>query len=296
MTIAVPTSGFRTYKWIVSATPGFGTHTTIQSAITAATSGDTILVRDGLYVENFSIKSGISLVAASTDVTIQGKALYTDAGIATVSGFTLTNNADYVVEMTGANNSQLFIESCYFDQTNAGMFHQANSNASSAMWVLTGFMSQVANHNLFDFSGAGVLYLAGLNSTGPTVTTPSTISGSGIMDCYYCALSAPITISGTGNLVMKFTTNLPGIDANAFVFGGTGAGPNQLDHCYLGGQIVINNPNGMTLTQISQVSSQTNVITGTGLANLGMITFFGSGTGVNTSTINKLTTYGGTIV
>lgn len=289
MTIAVPTSAFRTYKWIVSATPGFGTHTTIQSAINSSVSGEAIFVRDGTYTENPVLKAGITLEAASTDVTIVGKCSFSGTGIATISNFSLENNGDYIVEMTGANASQLFIENCYFDQNAHSMLNQANSNASSVMWVFGAFLIQQAGFSLFDFSGAGVLYLEGVNSTGSPQTVASTISGSGQADIYYSALPCPITVLGTGNLAAKYCTFVPGIDANAIVFGGTGAGVNLISECNLAGQLVVNNNNAVRVVNASIQSSQTNAIAGTGTIDSRNVVFTGSSSKIqNTLTVNIL--------
>jgi len=78
---------------------GMLTFTTIQDAIDAATSGDTVAVPSGTYVEDIDMASGIAVVGAGSDETyIVGTVTFTGLSGASLSGFTLY---DYTYVATG---------------------------------------------------------------------------------------------------------------------------------------------------------------------------------------------------
>jgi len=67
--VALGLSWIASAQWIVSK-DGSGTHRGIQSAIDAASPGDTIYVRPGVYDESLEFKNGISLIGSGAEVTI----------------------------------------------------------------------------------------------------------------------------------------------------------------------------------------------------------------------------------
>ncbi len=92
--------------------------TSIQEGLDSATSNDPVLVADGLYNENISLKSGVVLQGAGADATvIEGAggsvvmATNLDA-VATISGFTITGGSGYDIGYGGGiycENSLLVI-------------------------------------------------------------------------------------------------------------------------------------------------------------------------------------------
>ena len=105
---------FSPAKWVVCTVAGEGTHTTIASAITSASSGDTIVIMPGTYTEDPTLKAGVNLCAFSSDsglnpisntlsnVIIQGKCTMTTAGTVTITGVQLQTNSDYFLAVTGS--------------------------------------------------------------------------------------------------------------------------------------------------------------------------------------------------
>jgi len=72
---------------------------TIQDAIDAATSGDTVMVAPGIYSENVTMKAGIALVGSGARVTVidaggSGDVIDADAANCVIRGFTITNGGD----------------------------------------------------------------------------------------------------------------------------------------------------------------------------------------------------------
>src|ERR1043166_1875682 len=119
----VSTNTFTTAKWIVSATASDGTHTTIATALTSASSGDTIFIRPGTYTENLTLKAGVNIAAFICDgytpnVTISGTLTLTTAGTVSISGIRLQTNSAAVLAVTGSAASNVFLINCYLNLTN----------------------------------------------------------------------------------------------------------------------------------------------------------------------------------
>jgi len=81
-----------------------GQYASIQSAINAARSGDTVEVAAGVYNENITLKNGVTVQGSGADVcTIQGNGTTTTVFAnqitqpAAISGFTITGGVGYVV-------------------------------------------------------------------------------------------------------------------------------------------------------------------------------------------------------
>src|SRR5574338_867477 len=75
--------------WLVDPVAGKGSHTTIASALTSASSGDTILIRGGTYTENLTLKANVHLLALTGSdqtpiVTIIGKLSASFSGTTTI--------------------------------------------------------------------------------------------------------------------------------------------------------------------------------------------------------------------
>ncbi len=110
-------------RWIVDPLGFNGTHTTIASAITSATSGDTIFLLPGTYTENLTLAAGVNLTAYNCDsttpnVTISGKCTFTGAGTVSISGIRLQTNSDFLLAVTGSAASIVNLIDCYLNCTN----------------------------------------------------------------------------------------------------------------------------------------------------------------------------------
>ncbi|MCK5030887.1 MAG: hypothetical protein KAR64_05430, partial [Thermoplasmatales archaeon] len=100
-------------KTFIVQTDGDGNFTCIQDAIDAATLGDTIYVRLGVYYENLVVNKTISLVGEDKNTTIingNNSGYYTiliqDSGV-NISGFTIQNSTVgvYVAVNKSINNT-----------------------------------------------------------------------------------------------------------------------------------------------------------------------------------------------
>lgn len=94
--IVVPVSVRAGTLYVGGAGPG--NYTTIQAAVDAAGSGDTVFVYNGTYYENLVIKKNIALIGENKNTTIIDGVQETDVILVTgnyvnISGFTITNSS-----------------------------------------------------------------------------------------------------------------------------------------------------------------------------------------------------------
>src|SRR5207248_870617 len=75
---------------------GSGDYATIQSAINAASAGDTVLIANGIYNENVALKNAVNLIGASQAGVIVNGTMSTPAAFdnTTVKNMTVDNVGD----------------------------------------------------------------------------------------------------------------------------------------------------------------------------------------------------------
>lgn len=298
--------GYRDYataKGHIVDANGHGDFTTIGAALTAASSGQTIFIMPGTYAENPTLKAGVNLAAYDCDaltpnVTINGKCTFTGAGTVTISGIQLQTNSDYLLAVTGSAASIVYLKNCYLNCLNNTGINYTNSNGSSSINLIDCYGNiGTTGIGLFTASSAGFMRIqySYFTNTGGS-TTASTIS-SGSMITEWCVLPIVITTSSTSTFESRYCDHHP---ANAIPLTIGGSTTNNISHCKITGGsasgVSVGTGSTVYLYQCDINSSNTNAITGLGTLNAGIITFIGPSSTINTSTVNKLTTYGGTIV
>lgn len=281
---------------------GLGDFTTISSAISAATSGTNIFIRPGTYTENLTLVAGVNLIAfSSSNAIIIGKCSMSVIGSVLISGLTLETNNDYALEVSASVASKVTVENCFFNCTNHTGINYSSSSSSSSLTINSSTADLgTTGIALLTSSSAGSLNL--INVTGTTTgssTTASNISA-GITDLKFCEFSFPFSTSSTGLIEGQYTIiNCTNSNAVALQIGSNEQNNFQHSH-FLGGTaqgVTIAAASVVTLAQTLIYSTNTNAIDGTGTLNAGVITFSGSSSTINAGlTVNKLTTYGGTIV
>lgn len=212
-THALATNNYGPAKFIVSSSAANGTHTTIASAITDASSGDTIFIRPGTYTENLTLKAGVCLTAyqcdafsTSAQVTITGKASFTGAGVVTISGVQLTTNSDFAVAVTGSSASVLNLINCYINASNNTAISFTSSSASAQLFLYNCSANLgTTGIALFSHSSAGLLgcsFSVFTNSGGSSTASTCSAGQLTILNCY---IANPITMSSTGLITIKYT-------------------------------------------------------------------------------------------
>lgn len=299
MTIT-PQSAYGTAKFIVSATAGQGNYTTIQAAITAASSGDTIFVRPGTYTENPSLKAGVLITAYTGDVNflstanpiviILGKCTYSSAGATSISNICLKTNSDYALSVTGSSGSSIDLTNCYIDGNN----NTAIQVTGTAVINLTSCLGSLDTTGIafYTSSSSGGLSFFGCNFSNSGSTTASSNSA-GSVNFHNSLLSIPLSCSSTGTiLVENCSCEMAALNTTFITTAGTGTSTVRLTRMSTGTASAISVGSGSTLEIANCIvsSSNTNAITGAGTLNYGVVTFDGSSSTINTTTTNPLTT------
>lgn len=254
-------------EFIVDATGAEGTHTTIASAITDASSGDTIFIRPGTYTENLTLKAGVDLVSfsgqgANSRVVISGKCTLT-SGRVTIAGVRLQTNSDFCISVTGSSSAILRLKDCVIDADDNTAIQFTNSNGSSeiTIWHCVGLIN-TTGVALFSHSGSGPLRWENsivYNNSGST--TASTIS-SGSVRVRNCYFSTPITSSSTGAVTLQNSSyDLSG--TTALTAGGTA---NLIDGCTLntGSAVPVSISSSCRITNSTFSHSNADLVSGAG--------------------------------
>ncbi len=210
-TVNVADNRYGVAKYIVAPTIAEGANfTTIASALTAASSGETIFIRPGTYTENLTLKAGVNLCAFVGDpftpnVTIVGKLSASFAGSCSVSCINLRTNSDYCLEITGSSNTIVNINNCYIDVVDNTAINYTSSGSSSFLSLnYCNSDSSDTGISFFTKSGVGEIYLGFckiFNSANST--THSTVSG-GVIRMQFCSFQYGITTSSEGWLTTVF--------------------------------------------------------------------------------------------
>lgn len=294
---ALSTNNYGPAKFIVDGSAANGTHTTIATALTSASSGDTIFIRPGTYTESITLKAGVNLTAFGSDsslngtgkVIISGTCTMTTAGTVTISGIQLQTNSAALIAVTGSAASIVQCNNCYLNCTNTTGISHTSSDSGSRVTLnycngdigttgITLFVSTSSgniNINYSAFSNSGGATTASSMSTGAASITYSSFANA-------FSTSSVGTISSRNSLFSCTAINTASITT-------AGTGNSSFNHCQFGGgsasAVSIGSGTTVQLYQCIISSSNTNPITGAGTLDYTGIAFSnGSTTAINTTT------------
>ncbi len=301
-TINTSSDLFGVAQFIVDASPGYGTHTTIQAAITSAaayiiTSGKnaTVFVRPGTYTENIALSAGVNLTAFVCDaftpnVTISGTLSFSGAGAVILSGLNLQSNGAAILSITGSSATQLTLIDCNLTVSfNPGITYSVTNTAANLVINNCTYNLSTTAMALYSMSSTGnfqIEYTLGSNS-GLSKTASN--NSAGTISYYYSAINNAISSSSTGALgfnwsnittsalsdsaIVPLTYNGSGVSVCRFseVFGGTASGIS------IGSGATL----GLDETVIS--STNTNSVTGAGTLNSSILRFSNTSSTINTA-------------
>ncbi len=202
----------------VEANPGIvyvpGTYSTIQAAINGANPGDTILVRNGTYIENVVVNKSMSLIAENRYLAIidgggNDNVVYVTADNVTICGFTVKNSG------TGIASSGINIHS---------------SSGNNVSW------------NRIESNNDGVrIYSSSDDTVSGNIISFSSNDGIGLHSSQDCAISDNLLsdnydgvalYSSSNNLVSRnsISTNDNGIVLNSYSSGNSFLGNTFLNN------------------------------------------------------------------
>ena len=271
-THALPTNNYGPAKFIVDASAANGTHTTIASAITAASSGDTIFIRSGSYTENLTLKVGVNLVAwepdgFSANVNISGTCTHTTAGFVMCAGIRFTTNGAAAIAVTGTLGSKLRLINCYISAANATAITFSSSSVDSSIQIIncegnTG----TTGIGIYTHTAAGPLSFSQsfFTNTGGSSTASDT---TGSVTIAYSSFLQPLSSSSAGAYNISYSNlNSSAENVTAFTTAGTGSSVAEYSD-FLGGTasaISIGTGTSLSLQYCLITSSNTNAIAGLG--------------------------------
>ncbi len=298
-------NNYGTAKWIVDAQAGQGTQTTIQAAITAASSGDTIFIRPGTFTENLTLKIGVNLVAYDADaltpnVTIAGTCTLTTAGTVSISGIRLQTNSAPAIAVTGNAASILNLTNCYLDCTNNTGISFTSSSAS-ALIMLSGCAGDLGTTGIAYWTSSSLGTIRIVNSAlfkNSGGSSTASTNSSGLVALAWINIRAPISSSSTGQLSFESSfLDTSAVNATGLTYNGSGGSLFGFSKVSCGSASGVSVGTGVTLQadDVVVISSNTNAVTGLGALNLGQIIFEGSSSTINTSTVNSVISQMGTL-
>ena len=158
---------FSPAKFVVSKVAGEGTHTTIAAALTAASSGDTIVIMPGTFTENLSLVAGVNLSAYGSDgllsligsaapvftanVTIVGTTTASYTGRVNCSGILFQTNGATALSITGASSILNLMNCSIYAVDSTGI---TISNGGISLFYCT--VRSASTNNLFTATGGSI--------------------------------------------------------------------------------------------------------------------------------------------
>lgn len=288
-------------RWIVDALGFNGTHTTIASAVSAASSGDTIIIMPGTYVENFTISKSLIFYAYSSqvrdtasdlNVAITGTVTISTASLrVSFSGITFNTNGAVSISVTAA--SQVFFENCYFNASNANSLSGTGNLANIYFENCSGTFA--STFTLFTSTGSLIWIKNCLFLDTAGTLAASTISSNSI-NLYNSSFAFPFTTSSTGQLIAQYCRFGPITNVtNQTWITTAGNQTNYLTHCQIsaGTSSAISIGAGTVVETYECIvnSTNTNAITGAGTSKQIGNVFPGSGQIDNTTTRTGVTSW-----
>lgn len=293
MTIQTNDNKFAVSKWIVDQEVGVGTHTDIASALSAASTGEDIFIRPGIYTENLTLKSGVNLVAFKGDeltpnVTIVGNSTADFTGNCSISNMRLETNGAPFLTVSGSDATVVNVLGCDLNMTdNDGIVYSSSSASSEINFRLcTGDLGTVGIR-VFDHTSPGNLTIAnsGIENSGVSVTA-STITA-GFVNIADSSFLNPITSSGTGGILSSNSTfSTPGVIG--ITAGGSGSHQFSYDTISTTTASAVSVSTSITLRKCSLLSDNVNIVAGAGTCVYQDITL-----GISTGLIAAGTNTGG---
>jgi len=282
---------FTVAKWIVSADPTQGTHTTIQGAINSASSGDTIWIRSGTYTENLTLKAGVALSAKQGSdriptVIIVGNATFTGAGSVSFASIRLQTNGSFCLSVTGAAASVVTLISCYLNITNNTGISFTSSNAAAAINIVRSALDiGTTGIAIYSSTSPGTISFRYTNTTNSGGTSTASTNSGGLAEFLYCNLLSPLSCSGSGNFNMFYSSIDTSVqNATCISVLGTSTSVTNYNTFSSGTASAITVGGNATFNLIRSTVTSSNasavVQSASGVLKTGFITFLGTSAGI----------------
>jgi hypothetical protein len=276
--------------FIVDADADYGTHTTIQSAITAASliaGPHVVFIRPGTYTEDLVMQNNVNLSAFTSDqnsptVTIKGKITLAAGAACSIQSMTLMDNGSNVIELTGDGKMITLIDSVVYSSSADTVV--INGASSIILERCTTFLQALG---ICHFTATGtVASLAGIfldnsilynvqASTKQSVLTY--VSFTSTYSIFHGAIRTE-NVCAFGAFNTSFETGI-GLSITTYTGNCTGVSITNIQECSFGSgtatAIVLGAGNITLLIQCIVSSSATNAISGPGELRYSLLDFTG---------------------
>ncbi len=279
---------------VVDSNPANGSHTTLAAALAVATAGQTVFLRTSV-TEDVTIPPGVNIAGwtgASANVSsIIGTVTMTAAGTSTISGVKLQTNGAAAIAVTGSAASILNIVNCYLNFTNNTGITFSTSNAAATINFINCFGDLgTTGIGIYTSSSAGGISFYSLSMTNSGGSTTASTNSAGTVGFTNLAIFSPLSVSSAANLTIDGGfINTAAQNATCITSSGTSSVAIHLALAVNSGSAsALSIGTGTTLTSdgaLEVTSSNTNAITGAGTIRYGVITYTGSSSLNNTTTI-----------
>jgi len=280
----------RLARFVVDPTTDRGTHTTIASAVAAASSGDSIMIRPGTYTEDYTDPGGLNFFAAPNtningNVTIVGKITQTAAGNSTYSGIQFQTNGDVILEFAGSGSIQTNFFNCSFFFSDGDCF-TVNNASCSPNFNNCNFHQTADSLDLYNITLCGTAKFINCRLFNSSSVPGIANIAAGNVSIINSSFQEHRFTAGTTSIFQAFDSTFDG-DGNNIVLvttSGTGAS-HEINGCSFtsGSAASISIGSGTTckIGEIEVNSTNANPVTGAGSINYGEIVFSNTGNGIN---------------
>jgi len=283
----------RLARFVVDPTTDRGTHTTIASAVAAASSGDSIMIRPGTYTENFTDPGGLNFFATPNsningNVKIVGKISQTATGTSTYSGIRFQTNGDDILSFGGSGTIQTNFFNCSFFLTDGDCF-TVNNASCSPNFNNCQFHQTADSLDIFNIISCGTAKFVNCRTFNASSVPGISDIASGIVQFVQTSVQEHRFTTQTGANFQAFDSRFEG-DGNNIVLvttAGTGASHELRDCKFSSGTaaaISIGSGTTCTIGEIEVNSTNANPVTGAGTITYGEIVFSNTGNGINVTT------------
>jgi len=285
MTVTNATNRWSVCNIIVDSTAGKGDYTTIQAAINAASSGDVIYVREGTYIEDITLKAGITITCNLSNYlgTILQGTVTLSSGSCNITNFRLFDNADAtILDISGG---ELRLNNCHLRMSAA----VGITISSGTVQLINCTMGQVFSGNRYlNMSGGEVNFLnCSQVDTSNDTTTASTIS-SGTVKIFNSRCIQRFSFTGDSILVAESSV-FSAVNPSSTIFTLDTSGSCKIKNCTIsnGTTAPITVTQTLTITNTTIDTSATPAIDGAGTISYANLVFV-NGSGISTTTQTTL--------
>lgn len=286
----------------IVGTDGFSGFATIAAGITAAVgAGATTSTPMNVYIkpkadgtaysENLTLQPGVNLVGFDQTVTISGKMTFTQAGTVNIQGLKLQTNSDFLLAVTGVDNSIVNLDDCFLNCTNNTGISFTTTGASSQI-NLKGCKGDLGTTGIaiFAHSASGNLFFTSCDFTNTGASSTANTASAGSIGFRRTAFENPLTTSGTVVCTSIFSQwDSQATNSTSLTLGSASSQVFHYTNLTSGTASALSISSSAVFTHLTAGSSNVNAITGAGAIQYAFIAFTSS-SGVNIVTTTPLAT------